>query len=334
MTPIDYQVPVTRSSYLSAFVSVFSEAGLDKSKLLNESRLPIDIKSDDDEFVPTLSMRRLIYSAANELGEKRTLNLIRSVFRDKAVPSVLHLFAQYSTVREALEDTASIFSIDSPGSAVYLQTEQGKTWFCRSSYNEPFASIQWHEPFVIAYVMELVSGLSNINWAPTELKLQVTDTTLVNHLVGHRCQLYIGQVNTAIFIPDDILDKKISIRERSISNTETFVKWHTTFSDTVYDLIESYSREQSLTVAEAADILGLTERTLQRKLKAEHTSYQNIKDSVLYSLSCQMMKKGQNLTYIASQLGFQNMSHFSRSFRRITGVTPREYLKVLSDPNI
>ncbi|GEM79905.1 helix-turn-helix domain-containing protein [Vibrio superstes] len=331
MSSTAYHVPVTRSSYINVFVSAFTDAGLNKVKLLNENRLPADIVSDEQELIPTLSLRRLIYSAAKELGDKVTLEIIQSVFRNKAIPSVLHLFSEYSTIREALSNAESIFTLDSPGSSVYLHSEYGKSWFCRSPYNEPVDSIQWHEPFVIAYVMELIFALTQKQWVPSELKLQVVNCDLVDLLVGKQCQLYINQAHTAIYISEDILDQAISFSDNNATKPEIFAKWHTTFSDTVFDLVESYSREQNLSITEAADILGLSERTLQRKLKAESTTYRNIKDSVLYSLSCQMMQQGQNLTYIAEQLGFQNISHFSRAFRRITGVTATEYMRVLSD---
>ncbi|GAM59385.1 transcriptional regulator, araC family [Vibrio ishigakensis] len=42
------------------------------------------------------------------------------------------------------------------------------------------------------------------------------------------------------------------------------------------------------------------------------------------------MEQGKTLTFIAKQLGYQDISHFSRAFKRITGLTPKLYKKSLA----
>ncbi|MFA0349736.1 AraC family transcriptional regulator, partial [Vibrio sp. 10N.222.55.C6] len=35
-------------------------------------------------------------------------------------------------------------------------------------------------------------------------------------------------------------------------------------------------------------------------------------------------------TYISSQLGYTNISHFSRAFKRVSGLTPKIYQRSIS----
>lgn len=329
MAAIQYQIPVTRSEYLQAFIDEFVKNGLDESQLLESSDLPLDLAYNQQGFVPTLSLNRLIYLAADELGVDQTIQSLRDVFRTKAVPSVLHLFASFSTVREALEETAEIFSKDSPGSRVFFRNEHDKHWFCRAAFNDSVTSTawHWHEPFVICYVIELIQALTNKLWSPTEIKVQVTEVSILTEILGSDCKISIGNQDTSIYLPNEILDTPLALSERQLNPASTFDDWHTTFADSVFELLENYSREQSFTLDKAAKILGYSSRTFQRKLKEEQTSFKQIRDSVIYSQACRLMTQGHSLTYISSQLGYQNISHFSRSFKRISGMTPKAYLK-------
>ncbi|MBV0933643.1 AraC family transcriptional regulator [Marinobacterium weihaiense] len=74
--------------------------------------------------------------------------------------------------------------------------------------------------------------------------------------------------------------------------------------------------------------LHTTSYTLSRKLKAEGTSYQKIKDNLRRDQAIMMLTR-QNLSIgeISSQLGFAEPGAFSRAFKHWTGVSPLAYRK-------
>jgi AraC-like DNA-binding protein len=67
-------------------------------------------------------------------------------------------------------------------------------------------------------------------------------------------------------------------------------------------------------------------RTLMRQLKAEGCCYQDILDEVRYERARWYLLNTQaSMETIAEQLGLQDTSNFSRSFRRWSGVRPSEF---------
>lgn len=74
------------------------------------------------------------------------------------------------------------------------------------------------------------------------------------------------------------------------------------------------------------DKLRMTPQTLRRRLKEEHTSYQEIKDSIRQDASIFYLSK-QELTIdeIALLMGFSEASSFHRAFKKWTGKTPSHY---------
>ena len=66
--------------------------------------------------------------------------------------------------------------------------------------------------------------------------------------------------------------------------------------------------------------------TLQRRLAAEGTSFQNLKDQLRRDLAVERLTTtSMPLSYIAVQLGFADATAFSRAFKVWTGSTPRSY---------
>ncbi|HQU47861.1 MAG TPA: AraC family transcriptional regulator ligand-binding domain-containing protein [Casimicrobiaceae bacterium] len=73
----------------------------------------------------------------------------------------------------------------------------------------------------------------------------------------------------------------------------------------------------------AAKALELHRRTLNRRLKAQGTTFQVILDEVRAEAACQLLEgTSTSLDDIASSLGYASVSPFMRAFRRWTGNTP------------
>ncbi|MDO9452546.1 MAG: AraC family transcriptional regulator [Stagnimonas sp.] len=82
------------------------------------------------------------------------------------------------------------------------------------------------------------------------------------------------------------------------------------------------------TLDHAAAALGITARTLQRRLSAEGESFQSALDAVRRVRAETLLREGgASLSQIAFLLGYTEQSTFQNAFRRWTGVTPGEFRK-------
>ncbi|MEM1432589.1 MAG: AraC family transcriptional regulator ligand-binding domain-containing protein [Pseudomonadota bacterium] len=74
---------------------------------------------------------------------------------------------------------------------------------------------------------------------------------------------------------------------------------------------------------EAARHLGLSPRTLRRKLAAADTTYQTLLDGIRLKMALRLLKETKSpLAAIAYELGFSTASDFGRAFRKWTGHSP------------
>ena len=79
---------------------------------------------------------------------------------------------------------------------------------------------------------------------------------------------------------------------------------------------------------QVAQYLGVSERKLQHELHNEGMQYKKIIDSIRRQLAEQWLnERAKTVSQIAWSLGFNEVSSFTRAFKRWTGKSPTAYLK-------
>ena len=78
-----------------------------------------------------------------------------------------------------------------------------------------------------------------------------------------------------------------------------------------------------------AESMHMSDRKLQRHLKSESTTYQKVLDAYRHEKAEQWLNGGQkNIKQVSDLLGFANQSAFTRAFKRWTGMTPKQSMRV------
>ena len=76
----------------------------------------------------------------------------------------------------------------------------------------------------------------------------------------------------------------------------------------------------------AAELAGLSVRTLSRRLAEEGTSYERLVERMRFAAAVDLLRGSQlRLIDIAYELGYSDPANFTRAFRRWTGLPPSEY---------
>ena len=86
-------------------------------------------------------------------------------------------------------------------------------------------------------------------------------------------------------------------------------------------LVDGYPSAQKMAAA-----MDISVRTMARRLSAQGLSYRAVVDEVRFESAKQLLLvKDLRISEVARAVGFDDPSHFSRLFRRIGGLSPRQY---------
>jgi len=87
--------------------------------------------------------------------------------------------------------------------------------------------------------------------------------------------------------------------------------------------------DEAMGISSLTDILQkaqISERSLQRKLESEGTSFRALVDKIRCEKAIQLLKNPNlSLEMIAEHLGYTNSKNFSRAFKRWTATSPRRF---------
>ena len=119
--------------------------------------------------------------------------------------------------------------------------------------------------------------------------------------------------------------------ERFISRAPYFAFMHAPKEDITQQIKSILSKSlgnEYPTAEEVAHSLHISPQTLFRRLKAEDTTYLELKNTTRAEIAIHYLNR-QELTNeaISGLLGFENPSTFYRAFKKWTGVSPGEYRK-------
>jgi len=200
--------------------------------------------------------------------------------------------------------------------------------------NSPFVGFaEWK---VIGGIIDVVRSAAGPDWCPAEITFvsrgRPSDAALEAYgnariLTGQPC----GSVLVAAA---DMARPCIDRRSTSDTVSDPLMPPHTSsdlddpwdFVTALRAIIRPYLAQGHPHVSLVAEIVGMSERTLQRRLAQSGSTYSDIVQEARFSIASDLMADSDmNIADIALAAGYENPPHFSRAFKRLTGMTPRDY---------
>ena len=206
-------------------------------------------------------------------------------------------------------------------------------------------------PYVVAPVRGLISGLwcvSNVatlrqmlgpDFAPLEVEIETPTPEPVDRRAYEqalRCPMRFEAERSAVVLDPAVLGERVRgadpVLEAAVMKyaAELLDRPDPEGADAIRSRLRRHlvGNMQSGHVALqlAARQLGMTARTLQRRLRDEGTSFHAVLDDVRRDVALtQMRTRRQSIDELAFVLGFEKSSSFHRAFKRWTGQTPGEF---------
>jgi AraC-like DNA-binding protein len=101
------------------------------------------------------------------------------------------------------------------------------------------------------------------------------------------------------------------------------------FLNRAVEIVEKHINEEDFDLVKFRAEMNMSRSTLSRKLHAltGESPTDFIRNIRLKRAGDLLKKNFGNVTQVSFEVGFSNLSHFNKSFRKLYGVTPTEYAK-------
>lgn len=185
----------------------------------------------------------------------------------------------------------------------------------------------------MATACNIMRALCGANWNPTKVLLTRRPPRIVTpYNRFFRAPLCFNADESAIVFPTRWLDHQLPsadpLLQRHLEMEANELQSHQTadLRGNLSRLLRQCLKSRECTATDIARQLGIHERTLNRRLQAEGTSFRQELEQVRHAVSQQLLSgTTATLAETATSLGYADASAFSRAFKRWSGVTPAQW---------
>ena len=293
--------------------------------------------NDPDSRMPFAQLVALYEKAADLTGDDNFGLHIGESVALSAFDVVGYCALNSPTLGAAFARVARYHSIWTDG-ALFTVESTGETSAIVYRYSDP--SIPEHRQdseMTLATVTTLCRNIATPDFTPAVVEFQhAAPANTSEHQQLFNCPVRFGAPTNRLSFPSDFLQLPIAKADASLCAVldrhaeELLAKFppRDSLIDQVRNVIADEFRGGEPSLERSAAHLGLTPRTLQRKLQELGTTYNDVLDQMRRQLAMRYLREPRMaICEVAYLLGFSESSSFHRAFKRWTGVTPKEFRK-------
>lgn len=322
------EILLVQTRYVHTLLDMLSKIDANIHPYIEQAGLPENILTTSHRYIPEVPVRNLIEIIASKSSDEEFQYLSWQACKTIFIPSIVKQIKKAKNVEEALIEFIQLMKIEAPNSRISLQEALGKVWFTRHKYKstKPAKWYELSEQFSVIYMIELIRTLTNSNWVPDQLSLQsdheIPFRIMLNAAGITKTQIFTGRSFTALNLSGSVLKQKFN-SQLSWGEDELFILQASNFVESLKIALPAYLLAGKLPISKAASVIGLSVRTLQRRLKELGVSYRQVLDEIQIDQAKVLLKNSTHpITAISTHLGYSSVGHFSRAFKRVTGEPP------------
>ena len=320
-----------RVRYSLAFIRALEEKGIDGRSIWSDSGLAANVLEDPEAWMPVKDLSCFLEAAVRKTGwatlgldagiaprrqhSQFSLRLLLSPSLYETLSSVCRLASQ--------EDTSAHWRLVREGPFFWMQ--------CQHEHGSE-EGVRQIEFFRYACMLEIVRFATDEDWLPQHVDFQSSiapDVTESPYLSGAAVRFDMPCMQLAI--PPLLLSRPMHGIPSVPLGRSRFTAQLDKFESTLLELVRYQILSGKGRLEDAAQALGLSRRSLQRRLSNQGITYTGLLQKVRIDTAMVWLSDGvMSISGIAARLGYGESTNFSRAFRKKCGVPPREFRRLVN----
>lgn len=318
---------------LAGIPAVMRSLGCEPAPVFAQSGFKLAQFEDPDIRIPYMAASKLLARCVAATGCRHFGLLVG----ERSLPSHLgiagYLLHGAPDVGTALRSLVKYLDLHDQGGVPTLTTTGNRTSLGYAIHLSGVEAADQIYDLSIALACNIMRTLCGTNWHPAEtLLMRRAPGDLTPYRRFFRAPLRFNTDESAVVFPTSWLSHRLPSADPLLQQhlereaEELHAEHHADLTGSIRRLLRQCLTSRQCSAADIARQLGIHERTLNRRLLAEGTSFRQELEQVRHATSQQLLA-GTTLALaeIATSLGYADASAFSRAFKRWSGVTPAHW---------
>lgn len=326
--------PMMSSAAATGLAEVIEAAGRDPDDILRSVGLDRTIVTDRHAFIPSAAFTLALEEAARVTGDECFGLHFGERYHPKDIGALAYVVLNSPTIAVAFENVARYLRIYNEAATVSFTRGDTYAYLQHRLRDVPLQRRQ-HEEYALTVGLGMIRMMAGSDWRPLEVRFEHeppgrTDehARVFGAPVLFRCD---GNV---LVVERDFCERPVPAADRRLypileEHVERQLETRPTenrFLVSVRTAIGNAVKDGEPRVADVARAMGVSVRTLQRRLGESGVDYRALVDDIRHERSLRYLRdRRHTLSDVAYLLGYSEISAFSRAFRRWTGATPSDY---------
>jgi len=323
-------IPLVRLSLILPFMRELDRRGLNTDSVLAQSGLVRNTVLDNSIFVPPIVVHRFLEDAASAADDPHFAIRVGEELDWSGWPPMIEAASKARNLVGFLVRFIRAASIEASSARHELDIGAECSVFREKRTTEQDIAPAQNDAFTAAYTLSLLRRAAGPVWDSEHVRLTVCDVAAlpkrymgVHIMGGDRLGIEVRFPSAWLVEP---FDRDIFLR--SNENGGETADLPTQFLDALRHVIAQHLHESELGLSTVAEWVGASPQSLQRKLRAGGTTLTNVVRELKKGQAIEdLLRTNRSIGDIASMLGFDNPTSFTRAFKTWTGLPPREYRK-------
>ncbi|NCF16558.1 MAG: helix-turn-helix domain-containing protein [Gammaproteobacteria bacterium] len=316
---------IMRLAHPLAFAKYLDRIGAPSGRVLRRAGLPALCK-DPNEFVRVDRAWTAFDIAANAEDRDIAWRVGRFVHDEQLNGQLLRRIEHAPTLYEGLKNFVRLISSEASHLGLGI-LEQDNDIVLYNHYpgfeNRP--GYHMSQGYQLPVYLSVIRHYLGPDWSPDEIGIEAKRVPGVAKSIFRGSLIQSEAPFGFIKIPRNMLATP-ALKPSKTTDSQLILTESFDFVDTLRAVLTPYIGEGYPPARFAAELVGMSKRTLFRRLAERGTAYHALVDEIrLEKAKYLLHETTKDIGQIARLVGFEDHSHFTRMFRRVSGITPRAY---------
>ncbi len=321
--------PILRFAHPLAFVAFLEHIGAPAHRHLRRQGLPT-FCNDANAFVPLQDAWAFFDAAAQSEDPVLGWHVGRFVGDHNLNRGLLRKLEHAPTLLQALQQLIRLISAEASHLRLGIR-ERRDDVILFTSYPD-MEEVPGHEhsqAYQLGVFLGLIQHFAGEHWMPDAIGIERSTVPAAAEALFPFSRILARQPVGYVTIPRSCLHIAPPRHDSRDGGTDSlFLTARFDYVDSLRALLKPHLAGGHLSETRAASLMDTSLRTLKRRLSASGTTYREVVDTLRFTEARELLEStGTRIIDVAAAVGFDDPAHFARMFRRVAGVTPREFRK-------